>query len=108
MIYFISVIVGLAFGSFANVCILRLPKNQSMWSPRSFCPHCERPVKNIHNVPLFSFLILKGRFFHCRGPISWQYPLIEILMAALFLFHAWFFEDSIPRLVVWGFLGFYL
>jgi leader peptidase (prepilin peptidase)/N-methyltransferase len=108
MIYFISVILGLALGSFANVCILRLPKDQSIRTPRSYCPRCKKSLKIAHNIPLFSYLFLRGRCFFCQAPISLQYPSIEGLMALLFLFHAWMFGSSLSSLVLSDVLGFYL
>ena len=108
MIYLVSGLFGLALGSFANVCVLRLPHEQSIRFPRSVCPRCGHILKNIHNIPILSFLMLKGRCFYCRAAISWQYPLLEALMAALFLFHAWIFGYAIGRLIVADILAFYL
>lgn len=70
-------------GSFANVLIWRLPRRELPWSPRhSYCPHCHAGVKARDNIPLLSFLLLKGRCRYCRGSISWRYPLVEATMAA--------------------------
>jgi leader peptidase (prepilin peptidase) / N-methyltransferase len=107
MIYWASGLFGLAAGSFANVCILRLPQDQSVRFPRSFCPHCGHQLKIVHNIPILSFIMLKGRCFYCRAPISWQYPLIESLMCVLFLFHAWVFKNSLGHLIAADILGFY-
>ena len=100
--------MGLMTGSFGNVCILRLPEDQSLLFPRSRCPHCKRALKNAHNIPVLSFLILKGRCAFCRAPISMQYPLIEALMAAFFAFNAWFFPTSLAHVVIADILSFYL
>jgi len=108
MRYLYSAILGLLFGSFSNVCILRLPADESLWFPRSHCPRCHRSLKAIHNIPVISYLVLKGRCGFCRSPISAQYPLIECIMALLFLFNAWHFSDSVDRMVIADVLSFYL
>src|SRR5258706_3074049 len=108
MVYLLSILSGLALGSVANVCIFRLPDDKSIRTPRSYWPRCGHTIRALHNVPLLSFLALRGRCFYCRAPISWQYPMIETLMAVLFLFHAGLFWSSIPRMIVADILGFYL
>ncbi len=70
---------GLCVGSFLNVCIHRLPKGQSVVTPRSRCPGCGQPIAAWDNVPLLSYLILRGRCRNCRALISIQYPLVELL-----------------------------
>jgi leader peptidase (prepilin peptidase)/N-methyltransferase len=80
-----AVLAGLAFGSFLNVCISRLPQHESIVSPRSRCPRCLTPILNRDNIPLLSWLLLRGRCRHCRTPIPARYPLIEAATAALFL-----------------------
>lgn len=80
------------FGSFANVCIFRLPKDQSIWWPRSHCPHCNKLIQWYQNIPLLSFIALRGRCSSCKTQISWQYPFTEALMAGLFLFSAWYYS----------------
>ncbi|HEV2176663.1 MAG TPA: prepilin peptidase [Terriglobia bacterium] len=76
---------GLALGSFLNVCIVRLPRRESIITPRSHCPRCDRPIAWYHNIPLASYLALRGRCAFCRQPISPVYPLVESLTAALFV-----------------------
>jgi leader peptidase (prepilin peptidase)/N-methyltransferase len=76
-------VLGAVFGSFLNVVVHRLPRHESLVSPASHCPKCGTPVKPYDNVPILSWLILRG---HCRGcgaPISVRYPLVEALTAAL-------------------------
>jgi len=77
--------LGAILGSFANVCIHRLPKGASVVSPRSRCPGCLTPIAAWDNVPILSWLILLGRCRACRAAISPRYPLVEALVGALFL-----------------------
>jgi leader peptidase (prepilin peptidase)/N-methyltransferase len=77
--------LGLAFGSFLNVCIYRLPLDLSVVSPGSACPHCKHAVRFYDNVPVLSWLILRGRCRDCKAPISPRYLAIELLTAFLFL-----------------------
>jgi len=88
MWYVVSIILGTLVGSFLNVCILRLPKEESIVWPGSHCPQCKNPIKFYDNIPLISYLLLKGRCRDCHRPISFQYPLIEGItgLASLILF----------------------
>jgi leader peptidase (prepilin peptidase)/N-methyltransferase len=76
---------GLLLGSFLNVVAYRLPRGESLVHPRSRCPHCETQLRAIDNVPLFSWLALRGRCHHCGAPVSARYPLVELTTAALFV-----------------------
>lgn len=78
-------LVGLSVGSFLNVLIYRLPRNESIIFPASHCPSCGKILKWWENIPLLSFLILKRRCRYCSTPISFRYPLVELLTALLFL-----------------------
>ena len=82
---------GLAFGSFLNVCIYRLPLGLSVVSPRSACPECKEPIAFYDNLPVLSWLILGGRCRQCRTRISPRYLLIELLTGLLFLACYWHF-----------------
>ena len=79
----LSGLVGLAVGSFLNVVILRLPRGESIVSPPSHCPSCETPLRWYHNIPLLSWIALRGRCGACRAWIGWQYPLVEAATAAI-------------------------
>lgn len=78
-------VLGLCLGSFLNVCIYRLPRQRSIAYPASRCPRCHRSLSWFDNVPLVSWLILRGRCRQCREPISWQYPIVEAATAILFV-----------------------
>jgi leader peptidase (prepilin peptidase)/N-methyltransferase len=75
---------GLAFGSFLNVCIYRLPRGQSLWSPPSRCPKCDERLRWYDNIPILSWVMLGGRCRRCRAPISVQYPIVELVTAMVF------------------------
>ena len=77
-------LAGLVIGSFLNVCIHRLPRRESVVRPRSRCPNCSKPVSARDNIPVLSFLLLKGRCRSCREHISLQYPVVEAATSALF------------------------
>lgn len=80
----VATIAGLLIGSFLNVCIYRIPRKLSIVSPyRSFCPACQRQLQSWHNIPLVSWLLLRGRCGYCKHPISGQYPLVELVSAGL-------------------------
>jgi leader peptidase (prepilin peptidase)/N-methyltransferase len=80
----IAALVGAAFGSFLNVCICRLPEHESVVVPRSRCPDCYAPIRWYDNIPLLSYLWLRGRCRSCGVRISIQYPLVELVTAAIF------------------------
>ena len=78
-------LLGLLFGSFLNVCIARLPDHRSISKPRSHCPNCKQTIAWYENIPLLSWIILRARCRHCKAPISWRYPLVELVMGLWFL-----------------------
>jgi leader peptidase (prepilin peptidase)/N-methyltransferase len=77
--------LGLAVGSFLNVVIHRVPRGESLVAPGSHCPVCDTPIKARHNVPVLSWVALRGRCAACAAPISLRYPLVEAATAALFV-----------------------
>jgi len=76
-------VVGACLGSFANVLIHRLPRDQQVVKGRSHCPHCNVQIAWYDNLPVISWLLLRARCRHCRGPIAWRYPAVELAVAAL-------------------------
>jgi leader peptidase (prepilin peptidase)/N-methyltransferase len=78
-------LLGLCIGSFVNVLVFRLPESESVVSPGSRCRACDRPLAWYENIPLLSYLALGGRCRACRAPISFQYPLVELAVALLFV-----------------------
>lgn len=78
-------VFGAAIGSFLNVCIFRLPAKTSLVKPNSRCPHCHHPIRFYDNIPIISFFLLQGRCRDCDTPISWRYPLVELITAVLAL-----------------------
>jgi leader peptidase (prepilin peptidase)/N-methyltransferase len=89
---------GLAFGSFLNVCIHRLPRGLSVVTPRSACPECRQPIAYYDNLPIVSWLMLGGRCRHCKGKISPRYLMIELLTGLLFLTCYWRFGLTLSTL----------
>lgn len=81
----VALIAGLTFGSFLNVCIVRLPAHQSIVTPASHCLHCDAPIRARDNVPVISWLWLRGRCRTCKAQISLQYPAVELSTAVLFV-----------------------
>lgn len=77
--------MGMVVGSFLNVCIYRLPREESLVYPGSHCPACGAPIKPYDNIPILSYLMLKGRCRSCRQRISFRYPLVEALTGAVAL-----------------------
>jgi leader peptidase (prepilin peptidase) / N-methyltransferase len=81
----IAGLLGLAVGSFLNVVIHRVPRNESLIRPGSHCPQCGAAIRNRHNIPVLGWLLLRGKCADCAAPISARYPLVEAGTAALFV-----------------------
>ncbi len=95
---FLATILGLVLGSFLNVCIYRLPRDLSVVTPRSFCPECGAQISWRDNIPLISYLALRGRCRRCREPIGIRYLLVEATTAALFALTVAKFGATAPAL----------
>jgi len=126
----LAALFGLMIGSFLNVVIHRLPlmmqreweqearavleqpdptakpQRFDLWWPRSRCPECSREIRARENIPILSFLLLRGRCPGCAARISWQYPLVELLTAVLFTATIWHFGPTATGLVALLFTGF--
>ena len=88
----LAFVFGLLIGSFLNVCIYRLPRDLSVVRPRSFCPSCERMIAWYDNIPVVSFVLLRGRCRLCKSAIPLRYPLVELVTALLFAWGAYRYE----------------
>jgi leader peptidase (prepilin peptidase) / N-methyltransferase len=98
----ILIVLGLTVGSFLNVCIHRIPREQSLMFPPSRCPGCEHRLAWFENIPVLSYAVLGGRCRKCRTRISIRYPLVELATMALFIVHGEVFGWSallVPRLL---------
>ncbi|HLA04587.1 MAG TPA: prepilin peptidase, partial [Syntrophales bacterium] len=87
----IITLLGAVVGSFLNVCIRRIPAGESLVFPASHCPKCNHSIRFYDNIPIISFLLLRGRCRNCRESISLQYPLVELLTAIMALLLFWKF-----------------
>ena len=98
--------LGLCFGSFLNVCVYRLPLGISVVTPRSACPRCKHGIALYDNLPVLSWLILRGRCRYCKTKISPRYLIVELLTGLLFLLCYWYFgfTVSMVKYCAFGFL----
>ena len=94
------VILGGLWGSFANVCIYRLPKGKGVVSGRSYCPKCKKEIVWQDNIPIISYLILKGKCRKCKRKISSQYPMVEMINILLFLIIYFLFGISLTTILL--------
>ena len=92
----VTAVVGLFVGSFLNVVVYRAPLGLSVSTPRSFCPTCDRQLAWWENVPILSWLFLRGRCHTCHQPISVRYPLVEATTAVVFGLVAWAWHGTLP------------
>ena len=94
-----SVVFGLIFGSFLNVCIYRLPRDLSVLNPHwSVCPECKKPIAFYDNIPFISWLLLRGRCRQCKAPISPRYLMVEVLTAVLFFACSCYFGATLATI----------
>ena len=92
-------VLGLIVGSFSNVCIYRIPRNESIVYPASHCPKCRTTIRPIDNIPLLSYILLKGRCRNCKSKISIQYPVVEFLTGFIYLIIYLIYGLSIQTLI---------
>jgi leader peptidase (prepilin peptidase)/N-methyltransferase len=92
-------VFGLAVGSFLNVCITRLPADESVVTPGSRCRACRTPILWFDNIPAVSYLVLGGRCRQCRSPIGVRYPMVEIITALAFALQAYVHLPDVPMVV---------
>lgn len=89
-----SFVIGLLIGSFLNVVVWRVPRGESLVSPGSHCPTCDVAIRWFDNVPVVSWLLLRGRCRNCGEGISLRYPVVELVTAVLFALTAWRFMND--------------
>lgn len=99
-------LVGLSIGSFLNVCVYRWPAGLSIIAPRSRCPKCERPIPALENIPVLSWLALRGKCRGCGQPISVEYPAVELFVGLVWLWCAIRFGPSFTAFRVAAFASF--
>ncbi len=106
ILLFVAVFMfGAIVGSFLNVCIYRIPAQLSIVFPASRCPVCEKTLRWYHNVPIVSYLFLRGRCAYCAVKISWRYPMVEMLNGLLFVLTFYYFGISVITLVLLLFIS---
>ena len=104
-IYVVSVLFGLVLGSFLNVVIWRLPRHESLSHPGSHCPKCGNAIRWRDNIPVVSWLVLRGTCRNCGQPIAIRYPAVEAMMGTGFGLALWRFGVSWHLLVAWAFIA---
>src|SRR4030043_497211 len=113
-IYIFFFILGTLVGSFLNVVVIRLKKNESILKTRSHCPYCKKKLKWFELIPIISFFIQKGRCRKCKKKISWQYPLVEFFTGLIFILSVFYYLNYFSLynlinffyLLVFSFFGF--
>ena len=100
MYYLALFFFGIICGSFANVCIYRLPENKSIVTGRSFCPNCKKKIIWYDNIPLLSFILLKSKCRFCKKPINSQYFIVELITAISFVSIYYFFGLTLAALLL--------
>ena len=94
----LALLFGLLIGSFLNVCIYRWPRDLSVVKPRSHCPGCEKMIAWYDNIPVASYFILGRRCRYCKAPISWRYPVVELVTGLLFFY--WVYSNGVSGLAI--------
>ncbi len=95
----IAALLGLAFGSFLNVCLTRWPAEESVVKPRSHCRNCTHTLSWWENIPLLGWILLRGRCRECHAAIGVRYPAVELVVAALWAYTAWSFIPTMPGML---------
>jgi leader peptidase (prepilin peptidase)/N-methyltransferase len=98
-------IFGLCIGSFLNVCIYRLPESKSIVQPRSMCPHCGALIHFYDNIPILSYIALKGKCRHCSASIALRYPLVELISGAFALVVFLKYGIQLDALIYYAFIA---
>lgn len=98
-------VFGTCIGSFLNVCIYRIPASMSIIHPGSSCPHCNTKINFYDNIPIFSYLLLKGACRHCKTPISFRYPFVELLGGLSALASVLFFGPNLHAVAIFFFIA---
>ncbi|MEA1935900.1 MAG: prepilin peptidase [Thermodesulfobacteriota bacterium] len=97
------IVLGACIGSFLNVCIYRISEGKSIIFPKSFCPNCQQPIRLYDNIPIISYLVLRGRCRNCHKKISLRYPVVELITALLSLLLFWKYGFSFQYLFAFVF-----
>jgi leader peptidase (prepilin peptidase) / N-methyltransferase len=100
-----SLLLGLVIGSFLNVVIYRVPRGESLLRPASHCPGCGTAIRWYDNIPVASWVVLRGRCRSCRMPIAVRYPMVEGMTGVAFLAAFWRLGPSATLLVAWAFIA---
>lgn len=104
LFYTFAFLYGICVGSFLNVLIYRIPRQMKIAMDRSACPQCERQLRWYHNLPLVSFMVLRGKCAYCKHPISWRYPAVELINGLFYVYLYWTMGFSV-ELFVFAFLA---
>src|SRR5947207_14343582 len=99
----IAFAIGACIGSFLNVCIYRMPADESVVRPGSRCPHCAQPIAWYANVPIVSWILLRARCRRCGATIATRYPLVELATAGLAVLSVWVFGATVDAVIAFAF-----
>ena len=100
MDFIFVLLLGLLWGSFANVCIVRLPENKGVFSGRSSCPKCKKKISWYDNIPVISYMLLRGKCRICNKEISTQYLIVELLIALFFFIEYFYFGLTLTTVLL--------
>ena len=100
MDYLLAIVLGAIWGSFANVCIYRIPKNEGVLGGRAHCPNCKKKIKWFDNIPVLSFIFLLGKCRNCKKQINIQYIIVEGISAISFIVIYYCFSITLTTLLL--------